>query len=33
MRSGLVELPEAEPSLARRVLIEAEFLGIDGLLE
>ena len=32
MRSGLLELPAESPSLARRVLHEAEFFGVDGLL-
>lgn len=32
MRSGVVELPEHDESLARRVLLEAQFLGVDGFL-
>ena len=32
MRTGVVELPEHDESLARRVLLEAQFLGIDGFL-
>ena len=32
MRSGMLELPESDASLARRVMHEAEFLGVDGLL-
>ena len=33
MRNGLIELPEPNPVLSRRVLVDAEFLGIDGLLQ
>ena len=32
MRTGVVELPEHDESLARRVLLEAQFLGMDGFL-
>ena len=32
MRTGVVELPEHDESLARRVLLEAQFLGIDDFL-
>ena len=32
MRTGVVELPEHDESLARRVLLEAQFLGVDGFL-
>ena len=32
MRNGVVELPEHDESLARRVLLEAQFLGIDDFL-
>ena len=33
MRTGLLELSKDNESLARRVMIEAEFLGMDGLVE
>ena len=33
MRTGLLELSKDDQSLARRVMIEAEFLGMDGLVE
>ena len=32
MRSGDIDLPEANPALCRRILLEAEYLGIDALL-
>ena len=33
MRSGAVELASADSWLCKRIMLEAEYLGIDGLLE
>jgi hypothetical protein len=33
MRTGLLELSKDDPSMARRVMVEAEFLGMQGFID
>ena len=33
MRNQYVDLPESDTSLARRVLLEADFLGVEKLIQ